>query len=184
MIRGGILSTRRVLQTRGFAAIADSNKVFPNAAAALEDIGLKDGATICVGGFGLCGIPENLIDALKVKGTKNLTCVSNNAGVDDYGLGKLLQSLQVKRMISSYVGENKFFEKQYLTGQLEVELTPQGTLAERMRAGGAGIPAFYTRTGYGTLIQQGTSPSSTSPTEHQTSFQSLKRPVSSMETTM
>lgn len=116
---------------------------------------LQDGATICVGGFGLCGIPENLIQAIVRKGTNGLTAVSNNAGVDDFGLGLLLQKSQVKRMISSYVGENKLFEKQYLTGELEVELTPQGTLAERLRAGGAGIPAFYTRTAYGTVIQTG-----------------------------
>lgn len=132
---------------------AASSKVFPDAKSAVHDI--KDNAKLCVGGFGLCGIPENLIDAVKDLGVKNLTCVSNNAGVDDFGLGKLLQTGQVKRMISSYVGENKHFEKQYLTGKLEVELTPQGTLAERLRAGGAGIPAFYTPTGFGTVIQEG-----------------------------
>lgn len=132
-----------------------SQKVYPSAVEALEGIGLKDGAICCVGGFGLCGIPEKIIAALRDKGTKDLTCVSNNAGVDDFGLGQLLKTGQVKRMISSYVGENKFFEQSYLSGNLEVELTPQGTLAERLRAGGAGIPAFYTRTGYGTLIQQG-----------------------------
>lgn len=130
-----------------------SNKVVGSADEAISD--LFDGATICVGGFGLCGIPENLIAAIEKKGTKGLTAVSNNAGVDDFGLGKLLRTKQIKRMISSYVGENKNFEAQYLGGELEVELTPQGTLAERLRAGGAGIPAFYTRTGYGTLVNEG-----------------------------
>merc|ERR1719401_2481295 len=110
---------------------------------------------LLVGGFGLCGIPENLISALSKQGSKNLTAVSNNAGVDDFGLGLLLQSGQIKRMIASYVGENKLFEQLYLSGQLEVELTPQGTLAERLRAGGAGIPAFFTRMAYGTIIQEG-----------------------------
>lgn len=116
---------------------------------------LHNGATLCVGGFGLCGIPESLIDAIARKGCTGLTAVSNNAGVDDFGLGKLLQTRQIKRMISSYVGENKLFEQLYLGGELEVELTPQGTLAERLRAGGAGIPAFFTRTAYGTIIHQG-----------------------------
>jgi 3-oxoacid CoA-transferase subunit A len=110
---------------------------------------------LAVGGFGLCGIPEALIDALKHTGVKGLTCISNNAGVDDFGLGKLLQTKQIKKMISSYVGENKEFERQYLSGELEVELTPQGTLAEKLRSGGAGIPAFYTQTGVGTLIAEG-----------------------------
>lgn len=114
-----------------------------------------DGATILVGGFGLCGIPEHLIAALKRKDTKNLTIVSNNCGVDDYGLGILLANQQIKKMVASYVGENKIFEKQFLSGELEVELTPQGTLAERIRAGGAGIPAFYTATGVGTSIAGG-----------------------------
>uniref|UniRef100_A0A6S8GFY1 Succinyl-CoA:3-ketoacid-coenzyme A transferase n=1 Tax=Aplanochytrium stocchinoi TaxID=215587 RepID=A0A6S8GFY1_9STRA len=130
-----------------------SNKVFDSIDEAVADI--KDGSTLLVGGFGLCGIPENLISALIKQGAKNLTAVSNNAGVDDFGLGLLLQSGQIKRMISSYVGENKLFEQLYLTGHLEVELTPQGTLAERLRAGGAGIPAFYTPTGAGTVIQEG-----------------------------
>nr|WP_153389364.1 CoA transferase subunit A [Acinetobacter wanghuae] len=121
---------------------------------ALEGI-VADGQTLAVGGFGLCGIPEALIDALKDTGVKNLTCISNNAGVDDFGLGKLLQTKQIKKMISSYVGENKEFERQYLSGELEVELTPQGTLAEKLRSGGAGIPAFYTQTGVGTLIAEG-----------------------------
>ncbi|CEF66424.1 Succinyl-CoA:3-ketoacid coenzyme A transferase 2, mitochondrial [Strongyloides ratti] len=118
-------------------------------------IDIKDGSKLLVGGFGLCGIPENLIDALVRKGVKDLTCVSNNAGTDNHGLGKLLQSKQIKKMISSYVGENKLFAKQYLEGDIELEFTPQGTLAERIRAGGAGVPAFYTPTGYGTLVQKG-----------------------------
>jgi 3-oxoacid CoA-transferase A subunit len=125
-------------------------------ATALEAIrDIQDGATILLGGFGLCGIPENLILALREKGVKNLTCVSNNAGVDDWGLGLLLRTRQVKKMISSYVGENKEFERQCLSGELEVELVPQGTLAERIRAGGAGIPAFFTPTGVGTEVAQG-----------------------------
>ena len=133
-----------------------SNKIVASAEQAVADI--PSGATICVGGFGLCGIPENLIDALVKRGSDQvgeLTAVSNNAGVDDFGLGLLLQSGQIKRMISSYVGENKTFERLYLTGELEVELTPQGTLAERMRAGGAGIPAFYTPCAAGTIVQEG-----------------------------
>ncbi len=130
------------------------NKVYPNAAAALADVA-RDGMTIAVGGFGLCGIPEALIAALRDTGVKNLTVVSNNAGVDDFGLGILLKTRQVKKMISSYVGENKEFERQYLAGELELEFTPQGTLAERLRAGGAGIPAFYTKTGYGTIVAEG-----------------------------
>jgi len=113
---------------------------------------LRDGATILIGGFGLCGIPENLIAAVRRKGTKDLTIASNNAGVDDFGIGLLLQTRQVKKMISTYVGENKLFEQQVLKGELEVELNPQGTFAERLRAGGAGIPAFYTPTGYGTMV--------------------------------
>ncbi len=133
-----------------------SSKLVPSAEEAVSDI--PDGATICVGGFGLCGIPENLISALVKQGATGLTAVSNNAGVDDFGLGLLLQTNQIKRMISSYVGENKTFERQYLSGELEVELTPQGTLAERLRAGGAGIPAFYTSTAAGTIVQGGGSP--------------------------
>jgi 3-oxoacid CoA-transferase subunit A len=117
--------------------------------------GVADSMTILVGGFGLCGIPENLITALRDSGAKNLTCVSNNAGVDDFGLGLLLQTRQIKKMLSSYVGENATFEKQYLNGELELEFCPQGTLAERLRAGGAGIPAFFTPTGVGTLIAEG-----------------------------
>ena len=130
-----------------------SKKVFKDAAAAMFDI--KDNITLVVGGFGLCGIPENCIAALKKSGAKGLTCVSNNAGVDDFGLGLLLQTRQIKKMISSYVGENATFEKQYMSGELEVELVPQGTLAERIRAGGAGIPGFFTPTGVGTLVAEG-----------------------------
>jgi 3-oxoacid CoA-transferase subunit A len=129
------------------------NKVFPSALDALFD--LQDGATILAGGFGLCGIPENLIQAIREKGTKGLTFISNNAGVDDFGLGLLLQTRQIKKMISSYVGENKTFERQFLQGELEVELVPQGTLAERIRAGGAGIAGFYTPTGVGTQVAEG-----------------------------
>ena len=129
------------------------NKVYKNAEQALQDI-IADGQTVAVGGFGLCGIPESLIAALNKSGVKNLTCVSNNAGVDNFGLGILLQSRQIKKMIASYVGENKEFERQYLSGELEVELTPQGTLAEKLRAAGAGIPAFYTRTGVGTPVAE------------------------------
>ena len=130
------------------------NKVYASADAALQDI-VKDGQTLAVGGFGLCGIPEALIVALQQTGAKQLTCISNNAGVDGFGLGILLQTKQIKKMISSYVGENKEFDRQYLNGELEVELTPQGTLAEKLRAGGAGIPAFFTPTGVGTLIAEG-----------------------------
>ncbi len=130
------------------------NKLVASARDALEGI-VADGQTLAVGGFGLCGIPEALIEALKDTGVKNLTCISNNAGVDAFGLGKLLRTKQIKKMISSYVGENKEFERQYLSGELEVELTPQGTLAEKLRSGGAGIPAFYTQTGVGTLIAEG-----------------------------
>jgi len=129
-------------------------KIYSNAEAALEGL-LFDGMTIAAGGFGLCGIPERLIDAIQASGVKDLTVASNNAGIDNEGLGKLLRTRQVKKMISSYVGENKEFERQYLAGELEVEFTPQGTLAERMRAGGAGIPGFYTKTGVGTQVAQG-----------------------------
>jgi len=138
-------------------------KIYENAIDAVKDI--PDGAKVLVGGFGLCGIPENLIDALSKTGVKNLTCVSNNAGVDNFGLGILLKTRQIKKMISSYVGENGEFARQYLAGELELEFTPQGTLAERIRAGGAGVPAFYTPTGYGTLIQEGGSPIKYSQTE-------------------
>ncbi len=130
------------------------NKVYPSAAKALEGI-VSDGQLIAVGGFGLCGIPEALIAALRDSAVKNLTVISNNAGVDGFGLGQLLETRQIKRMISSYVGENKEFERQYLAGELELEFTPQGTLAEKLRAGGAGIPAFFTRTGVGTIIAEG-----------------------------
>jgi 3-oxoacid CoA-transferase subunit A len=129
-------------------------KLWPNANAALEGI-VQDGMLLAIGGFGLCGIPEALILALRDTGARNLTIASNNAGVDNWGLGLLLQTHQVKKMISSYVGENNEFERQYLHGELEVEFCPQGTLAERMRAGGAGIPGFYTRTGVGTLVAEG-----------------------------
>ncbi|HYH01363.1 MAG TPA: CoA transferase subunit A [Terriglobales bacterium] len=129
------------------------NKVFPNADAAIHDI--HDGATVIVGGFGLCGIPENLIKALARKGIKNLTTISNNAGVDDFGLGVLLQNRQVKKHVGTYVGENALFEQLVLSGELDLELVPQGTFAERIRAGGAGIPAFYTPTGYGTIVAEG-----------------------------
>jgi len=131
-----------------------SNKVYDSAQSALKDV-VQDGHILAVGGFGLCGIPEALIAALKETGAKQLTCISNNAGVDGFGLGLLLETKQIKKMISSYVGENKEFERQYLNGELEVELTPQGTLAEKLRAGGAGIPAFYTATGVGTVIAEG-----------------------------
>ncbi|CAI5742013.1 unnamed protein product [Hyaloperonospora brassicae] len=154
MLRHAALRTtktpcRRLLATRSLS----HDKVFATADAAVKDI--PSHATLVVGGFGLCGIPENSICALVKHGATDLTCVSNNAGVDDFGLGLLLQTRQIKRMISSYVGENALFEKLYLTGELEVELTPQGTLAERIRAGGSGIPAFYTPTAYGTIIQEG-----------------------------
>jgi 3-oxoacid CoA-transferase subunit A len=129
-------------------------KLYANAEAALDGL-LFDGMTLCAGGFGLCGIPERLIDAIQASGVKDLTIASNNAGIDNEGLGKLLRSRQVRKMISSYVGENKEFERQYLSGELEVEFCPQGTLAERCRAGGAGIPGFYTRTGVGTQVAEG-----------------------------
>jgi 3-oxoacid CoA-transferase A subunit len=129
-------------------------KIYPNAEAALDGL-LFDGMTVAAGGFGLCGIPERLIDAIVASGVKDLTIASNNAGIDNEGLGKLLRTRQVKKMISSYVGENKEFERQFLAGELEVEFCPQGTLAERMRAGGAGIPGFYTKTGYGTQVAEG-----------------------------
>jgi 3-oxoacid CoA-transferase subunit A len=130
------------------------NKLYPSAKAALDGI-VKDGQLLAVGGFGLCGIPEALIDALRDSGEKQLSVISNNAGVDGFGLGKLLETRQIKKMISSYVGENKEFERQYLAGELELEFTPQGTLAEKLRAGGAGIPAFFTATGVGTMVAEG-----------------------------
>ena len=130
------------------------SKMSPSAADALQGV-LADGQTIAVGGFGLCGIPEVLIEALRDSGVRNLTVISNNAGVDGFGLGLLLETRQIRKMISSYVGENKEFERQYLSGELELEFNPQGTLAERLRAGGAGIPAFFTRTGFGTIVAEG-----------------------------
>ncbi|WP_423197513.1 MULTISPECIES: CoA transferase subunit A [unclassified Cupriavidus] len=130
------------------------NKIYGSAAAALDGV-VRDGMTLAVGGFGLCGIPEALIDALRDTGARQLTAISNNAGVDGFGLGKLLETRQIRKMIASYVGENKEFERQYLAGELELEFTPQGTLAEKLRAGGAGIPAFFTRTGVGTLVAEG-----------------------------
>lgn len=131
-----------------------TDKVFPSAAKALEGL-TRDGIMVAVGGFGLCGIPEQLILALRDSGARNLTCVSNNAGVDDWGLGLLLKTRQIRKMVSSYVGENAEFERQFMSGELELEFCPQGTLAERLRAGGAGIPAFYTRTGVGTVVAEG-----------------------------
>ena len=130
------------------------SKVYPSAAAALQGV-VADNQTLAVGGFGLCGIPEALIAALRDTGVKGLTAISNNAGVDGFGLGQLLETRQISKMISSYVGENKEFERQYLAGELELEFNPQGTLAERLRAGGAGIPAFFTATGYGTIVAEG-----------------------------
>ncbi|MCZ2495498.1 3-oxoacid CoA-transferase subunit A [Xylophilus sp. Kf1] len=130
------------------------NKLYPSADAALKGV-VQDGQLLAVGGFGLCGIPEALIDALRDSGVQNLSVISNNAGVDGFGLGKLLETRQIKKMISSYVGENKEFERQYLAGELQLEFTPQGTLAEKLRAGGAGIPAFFTKTGVGTLVAEG-----------------------------
>ena len=129
-------------------------KLFASAKAALDGV-VEDGQTIAVGGFGVCGVPEALIDALRASGVRNLTCISNNAGLDDFGLGLLLGTRQIRKMIASYVGENKEFERQFLAGELQLEFTPQGTLAERMRAGGAGIPAFFTKTGYGTVVAEG-----------------------------
>jgi len=130
------------------------NKIYPNAATALDGV-VQSGQLLAVGGFGLCGIPEALIDALQASGARDLTVISNNAGVDGFGLGKLLETRQIKKMISSYVGENKEFERQYLNNELELEFTPQGTLAEKLRAGGAGIPAFFTKTGVGTIVADG-----------------------------
>src|SRR5258705_10388839 len=130
------------------------NNLDPSARTAIEGL-VKNGQPIAVGGFGVCGVPEALIEALRASGVKDLTCISNNAGLDDFGLGLLLGTRQIRKMISSYVGENKEFERQYLAGELQLEFTPQGTLAERMRAGGAGIPAFFTKTGYGTPLAEG-----------------------------
>ena len=136
------------------AAAGSRSKLAPDAATALRDV-VADGQTLAVGGFGLCGIPEALIAALRDSGVKDLTVISNNAGVDGFGLGQLLTTRQIRKMISSYVGENKEFERQFLAGELELEFNPQGTLAERLRAGGAGIPAFFTATGYGTVVAEG-----------------------------
>ena len=138
----------------GARATRRDSKIHESAASALDGL-VRDGQTLAVGGFGLCGIPEALIAALRDTGVKNLTVISNNAGVDGFGLGQLLTTRQIKKMISSYVGENKEFERQFLSGELELEFNPQGTLAERLRAGGAGIPAFFTRTGYGTIVAEG-----------------------------
>jgi 3-oxoacid CoA-transferase subunit A len=150
------ISLRSIVAYSAIEPLGDKpvNKIYPSAAAALAGV-VRDGQLIAVGGFGLCGIPEALIDALRDSGVKNLTAISNNAGVDDFGLGKLLQTRQIKKMISSYVGENKEFERQYLAGELALEFTPQGTLAEKLRAGSAGIPAFFTKTGVGTLVAEG-----------------------------
>ena len=144
----------QLLRSRGFSA-TQSSKVRTDLKAALAESKMKDGSTLLVGGFGLSGIPAALIHGVRDSGVKDLTVVSNNCGIDDVGLGILLKSRQIKRMVASYVGENKEFERQYLSGELEVVLTPQGTLAEKMRAGGAGIPAFFTPTAHGTVIQQG-----------------------------
>src|SRR5467141_4781417 len=138
----------------GDSEVSEVDKVFPSAKAALDGV-IKDGQVLAVGGFGLCGIPEALIAAVRDTGAKNLTAISNNAGVDGFGLGVLLQTRQIRKMISSYVGENKEFERQYLAGELELEFNPQGTLAERIRAGGAGIYGFYTKVGAGTLVAEG-----------------------------
>jgi 3-oxoacid CoA-transferase subunit A len=146
---------RRALRRHdGDAMTANHSKIFPDAKAALDGL-LRDGLTVMSGGFGLCGIPENLILALRDSGAKGLTVISNNAGVDDFGLGLLLKTKQIAKMVSSYVGENKEFERQYLSGELQLEFNPQGTLAERIRAGGAGIGGFYTKTGVGTLVAEG-----------------------------
>lgn len=173
----GLKLQRLSSATRYLSAV--QGKVYPDAATAVADI--EDGSKLCVGGFGVCGIPENLIDALAKQGAKGLTCVSNNAGLDDAGLGLLLRSGQVKRMISSYVGENKHFEKLYLTGELEVELTPQGTLAERLRAGGAGIPAFYTPTGFGTVLQEGGAPIKYAPGGGEVLVESPSKPTAQFD---
>src|SRR6478609_6134572 len=152
---GSIVASRRAHGDSGFSPAGDSvNKIYPNAAAALDGV-VRSGQLMAVGGFGLCGIPEALIEALKATGVKDLTVISNNAGIDGFGLGKLLETRQIRKMISSYVGENKEFERQYLNNELELEFTPQGTLAEKLRAGGAGIPAFFTKTGVGTMVAEG-----------------------------
>ena len=154
MVHSGIIG--QSLLCRPIKELLESqlNKVYPSAKEALQGV-VADGQTVAVGGFGLCGIPEALIAALRDSGVKNLTCISNNAGVDGFGLGQLLETRQIRKMISSYVGENKEFERQYLAGELELDFTPQGTLAEKLRAGGAGIPAFFTATGVGTIVAEG-----------------------------
>jgi 3-oxoacid CoA-transferase subunit A len=152
--RGIVAALIIAAEAQTIQARTSMSKVYPSAAAALAGV-VADGQTIAVGGFGLCGIPEALIAALRDSGAKNLTCISNNAGVDGFGLGQLLATRQIRKMIASYVGENKEFERQYLAGELELEFTPQGTLAEKLRAGGAGIPAFFTRTGVGTIVAEG-----------------------------
>jgi 3-oxoacid CoA-transferase subunit A len=159
-----------------------TTKIYPSANAALDGV-LFDGMTIMAGGFGLCGIPENLIAEIRNAGVKNLTAISNNAGVDGFGLGVLLNTRQIKKMISSYVGENKEFERQYLSGELELEFNPQGTLAERCRAGGAGIPGFYTKTGVGTIVADGTWPqpeNSASPKSRRSSPSARSIPTTSI----
>jgi 3-oxoacid CoA-transferase subunit A len=153
-VRRPILLLKNTRQKSGETGEGFMKKVYPDARSALDGL-LRDDMTILAGGFGLCGIPENLIDALRDSGVKGMTVVSNNCGVDGWGLGKLLDTRQIRKMVSSYVGENKLFAQQYLSGELELEFNPQGTLAERIRAGGAGIPAFFTKTGVGTLVAEG-----------------------------
>lgn len=154
MVHSGIIGQSLLFRPIKELLESQLNKVYPSAKEALQGV-VADGQTVAVGGFGLCGIPEALIAALRDSGVKNLTCISNNAGVDGFGLGQLLETRQIRKMISSYVGENKEFERQYLAGELELEFTPQGTLAEKLRAGGAGIPAFFTATGVGTIVADG-----------------------------
>lgn len=154
MVRSGIIGQSLLFRPIKESLESQLNKVYPSAKEALQGV-VADGQTVAVGGFGLCGIPEALIAALRDSGVKNLTCISNNAGVDGFGLGQLLETRQIRKMISSYVGENKEFERQYLAGELELDFTPQGTLAEKLRAGGAGIPAFFTATGVGTIVADG-----------------------------
>lgn len=154
MVHSGIIGQSLLFRPIKELLESQLNKVYPSAKEALQGV-VADGQTVAVGGFGLCGIPEAQIAALRDSGVKNLTCISNNAGVDGFGLGQLLETRQIRKMISSYVGENKEFERQYLAGELELEFTPQGTLAEKLRAGGAGIPAFFTATGVGTIVADG-----------------------------
>src|SRR5690606_5009591 len=154
MVHSGIIGQSLLFRPIKELLESQLNKVYPSAKEALQGV-VADGQTVAVGGFGLCGIPEALIAALRDSEVKDLTCISNNAGVDGFGLGQLLETRQIRKMISSYVGENKEFERQYLAGELELEFTPQGTLAEKLRAGGAGIPAFFTATGVGTVVAEG-----------------------------